>query len=245
MRIGELSRRTDVPVPTIKFYLREGLLPPGEFTSYNQARYTEAHVRRLRLIRALIEVGGLSVAATRDVLEKIYAPGMNVIDAVGKAQFAMGASARPPVEDDAWRQAGEETEKLIERLGWQVRETNTARQTLTSALAALIRLNQTGVFKLLDAYAQAARQVAEAEVAQLLAQEDRDALLETAVIWTVLGDTVFSALRRFAQEDIAYGPQGPAAARPDQGPEPGDSATGAPGEAAAARDSGRDGDGAA
>lgn len=29
MRIGELSRRTGVPVPTIKYYVREGLLPPG------------------------------------------------------------------------------------------------------------------------------------------------------------------------------------------------------------------------
>ena len=30
MWIAELSRRTDVPVATIKYYLREGLLPPGE-----------------------------------------------------------------------------------------------------------------------------------------------------------------------------------------------------------------------
>lgn len=205
MRIAELSRRTDVPVPTIKFYLREGLLFPGEFTSHNQARYTEAHVRRLRLIRALIEVGGLSVAATRDVLQKMYAPGMSVLDQAGKAQFAMGAPARPPVEDEAWRQAKAETENLLERLGWQVRETNPARQTLTSALAVLFRLNQTDQLELLDVYARAARQVAEAEIAQLLTQQDHDALLETAVIWTAVGDTVFGALRRFAQEDIAYG----------------------------------------
>jgi DNA-binding transcriptional MerR regulator len=205
MRIAELSRRTDVPVPTIKFYLREGLLFPGEFTSHNQARYTEAHVRRLRMIRALIEVGGLSVAATREVLEKMYAPGMSVIDAAGKAQFAMTPNVRPPVEDDAWREAGEHTERLIERLGWRVRESNPSRQTLTSAIAALIRLGQTEQLKLLETYARAAREIAEAELSLLLTQTDRDALLETAVIWTALGDTVFSALRRFAQEDIAYG----------------------------------------
>ncbi|WP_346281659.1 MerR family DNA-binding transcriptional regulator, partial [Pseudonocardia sp.] len=33
MRMAELSARTGVPIPTIKFYLREGLLPPGERTS--------------------------------------------------------------------------------------------------------------------------------------------------------------------------------------------------------------------
>jgi DNA-binding transcriptional MerR regulator len=37
MRIGELSKVTGVPVPTIKYYLREGLLPAGELSSPNQA----------------------------------------------------------------------------------------------------------------------------------------------------------------------------------------------------------------
>ena len=41
MRIGELSRATEVPVPTIKYYLREGLLPHGELSSPNQASYGE------------------------------------------------------------------------------------------------------------------------------------------------------------------------------------------------------------
>ena len=63
MRIGELSRRTGVPVPTIKYYVREGLLPAGQLTSPNQASYDDAHERRLRLIRALLDVGGLKVAA--------------------------------------------------------------------------------------------------------------------------------------------------------------------------------------
>jgi DNA-binding transcriptional MerR regulator len=232
MRIGELSRRTGVPVPTIKFYLREGLLPPGELTSHNQARYTETHVRRLRVIRALIEVGGLSVAATRDVLQKMYAPGMSVLDSAGKAQFAMGAQTRPPVEDDAWRRAKEETEKLIERLGWRVRETNPARQMLTSALAVLFRLGQTDQLGLLDVYARAARQVAEAEVAQLLTEQDHDALLETVVVWTAVGDTVFSALRRFAHEDIAYGTR-PAAAPPAPAAADGAAGPAGAGEAAA------------
>ncbi|RAC11977.1 MerR family transcriptional regulator, partial [Burkholderia multivorans] len=54
MRISELSRRSDVPVATIKYYLREGLLPAGERTSATQAVYTDAHVNRLALIRALL-----------------------------------------------------------------------------------------------------------------------------------------------------------------------------------------------
>jgi hypothetical protein len=47
-------------VPTIKYYVREGLLPPGQLASPNQTQYDNSHLRRLRLIRALTEVGGLS-----------------------------------------------------------------------------------------------------------------------------------------------------------------------------------------
>ncbi|GAA2209092.1 MerR family transcriptional regulator [Nonomuraea monospora] len=204
MRIAELSRRADVPVPTIKYYLREGLLSPGERTSYNQAQYTDEHVRRLRLVRALLEVGGLSVAATRDVLEKMDAPGMSLIDQAGKAQFAMTVSPKV-VKDEAWKAAEEETEELIERLGWNVRATNPARLTLASALATLHRLGKTDQLKLLEIYARAAREVAEAELGQLITDSEPEAILETAVVWTALGDVVFSALRRFAHEDVAYG----------------------------------------
>ena len=42
--MGELSRRSGVPIPTIKFYLREGLLPPGVATAANQADYDEEHL---------------------------------------------------------------------------------------------------------------------------------------------------------------------------------------------------------
>ena len=68
MRIAELSRLSGVTPATIKYYLREGLLAPGVHTHPNQVEYTEHHVTRLRLIRALIEIGGLSVSATSDLL---------------------------------------------------------------------------------------------------------------------------------------------------------------------------------
>ena len=41
MRISELSARTGVPVATIKYYLREGLLPEGERTAPTQATYAD------------------------------------------------------------------------------------------------------------------------------------------------------------------------------------------------------------
>src|SRR6478752_4591497 len=66
MRISELAGATGVTVPTIKYYLREGLLSEGARTSATQAEYGEDHVRRLRVVRALIE-SGVTVAETRKV----------------------------------------------------------------------------------------------------------------------------------------------------------------------------------
>lgn len=55
--IGELSRRSAVKVPTIRFYEERGLLPKPERTEGNRRSYGEADVRRLRFIRHARELG--------------------------------------------------------------------------------------------------------------------------------------------------------------------------------------------
>ncbi|MDP3890043.1 MerR family transcriptional regulator, partial [Nocardioides sp.] len=69
--MSELSRRSGVSVPTIKYYLREGLLPPGEATGATRAVYDATHVRRLRLIRALVDVAGMRLDRVREVLAAV------------------------------------------------------------------------------------------------------------------------------------------------------------------------------
>ena len=46
MRMSELSRLSGVSVTTIKYYLREGLLPAGRQLSATQAEYDGSHLRR-------------------------------------------------------------------------------------------------------------------------------------------------------------------------------------------------------
>jgi DNA-binding transcriptional MerR regulator len=74
MRMAELSERSGVPIATIKYYLREGLLPQGTPVSATRADYGEAHLRRLRLIRALIEVGEVPVAGISAILRRSTTP---------------------------------------------------------------------------------------------------------------------------------------------------------------------------
>lgn len=51
MRIGEIAKRTNCQIETIRYYEREGLLRAPERTDSNYRLYQDAHVERLRFIR--------------------------------------------------------------------------------------------------------------------------------------------------------------------------------------------------
>jgi Cd(II)/Pb(II)-responsive transcriptional regulator len=51
MKIGELARATQVQVETIRYYEREGLLPPAPRSDANYRVYAAPHVERLTFIR--------------------------------------------------------------------------------------------------------------------------------------------------------------------------------------------------
>jgi len=55
--IGELSRRTGLPVKTIRFYSDEGLLPPTQRTGAGYRLYDAHALARLELVRTLRELG--------------------------------------------------------------------------------------------------------------------------------------------------------------------------------------------
>lgn len=65
--IGELARRTNVKVPTIRYYEQIGLLPPPPRTEGRQRRYDESHASRLNFIRHARELG-FDVEVIRELL---------------------------------------------------------------------------------------------------------------------------------------------------------------------------------
>ena len=98
MRISELSTRSGVPVATIKYYLREKLLPEGQRSSPTQAAYTETHVQRLGVIRALVDAG-VGIAGVRKVVGvSTGSPNFSASAWTGEGRRAMprpaGAGAR-------------------------------------------------------------------------------------------------------------------------------------------------------
>lgn len=66
--IGELSRRTKVKVPTIRYYEDVGLLAEAERTSGNQRRYDRAGLERLTFIRHARDLG-FSIEAISSLID--------------------------------------------------------------------------------------------------------------------------------------------------------------------------------
>lgn len=200
--MSELSRRSGVPIPTIKFYLREGLLSAGRATATNQAEYEEDHLRRLRLVRALTTLGGLSVAATREVLEAIAEP-LDRYRTLGVAHYAL----RPPTADaardgeaDADDDSAAEVHRLIERMGWTVTEMSPLREALAAGLRALRKVGAAYGADELAPYAELAAATARLDLDHLAGIEDRIDIAERALVLTVLMEPVLATLRRMAQE---------------------------------------------
>ncbi|MDL5155242.1 MerR family transcriptional regulator [Actinomycetospora termitidis] len=201
MRVGELSRRSGVSVASIKYYLREGLLPAGERTGPNQAVYGDDHVRRLRMIRALIDVGGLSVVATRDVLAAVDDPELPLFMALGRASGTTMTAPEPSEEqDEAWAQAERMLAEQVDARGWQVSAENPAWHTAVGVLATYTRLGDADLAQQLGLYMTTMEEVAEREVAAVVDRGDRARTVEGVVVGTVLGDALLAAVRRLAQQ---------------------------------------------
>jgi len=197
MRISELARRGGLPVATVKYYLREGLLSAGEPTAATQARYGESHVERLLLIRALLGAGGLSIHAARAVLEVVDDPSTSVHDALGAAHHAL-----PPSPGDPPPEQLDRARSLLRRWGWWCDDTSPPLAALAAALHALEAARFDTPDELLDRYADAAAALAEQDVAAVPTGSAAEAV-RFVVVGTVLLEPVLLALRRLAQEDVS------------------------------------------
>jgi DNA-binding transcriptional MerR regulator len=193
MRISQLSDRAGLPIGTVKFYLRTGLLPAGRTLNATQADYSEAHLERLRLIRALLEVGRLSVAEMQGVLEAVDHP-VSIeagLDAVRAVNMVPG---RDPSDVEIAA-----AHALVTSVGWTVDADSPHLTSLARAIAALDSLGLSPPTARLKVYAEAASHVARSDVDWVFdAPEERR--VEHALVSAVLWEAVLASLRRLASE---------------------------------------------
>ncbi|MFF7727531.1 MerR family transcriptional regulator [Streptomyces sp. NPDC008001] len=205
MRLAELSERSGVSTATIKYYLREGLLQPGRRVSATQAEYDDEHVRRLRLVRALIQLGKVPVARAREVIAAAEDDSLDHHRRLGAATWALAHGPEPAEGDPEADAAGRTVDALLEHVGWQHDESRSAvspaYRTLVAAVAALRRLGYPcGVAHLLP-YARLAAQLAVTDLDLIEEQPTEAGQIEAAVALTVLYEPVLLSLRRLAHAE--------------------------------------------
>lgn len=197
----ELSERSGVPVPSIKYYLREGLLDPGEATGATQARYDGHHVERLRLIRVLREIGDVPVARIAAVVRAVEDESLPLQDLLATAHHALGPE---PPEGEPPSTRGEVLRHL-RTAGWDISAKAPALDVLAAALDALRTMWGPGVGpEVFDGYAAAAFDIARTELDSVDATGGRSATVQQIIVGTVVFEHALVALRRLAQEHHSH-----------------------------------------
>jgi DNA-binding transcriptional MerR regulator len=204
LRISELSRRSGTAIPTIKYYIREGLLPGGTTTAPNQAKYEDRHLARLELVRSLREVADLGIPTIGRILQavdRVSARG------VGASHLPLALRALSPGlivprgMERVYAEAEKKVDALVKQLGWRAITRQTAgRADLVRALVGIGRYWRSPMpYPALAEYGKIAERLAHLEIPDdwnpAVAPADT---LRYAVLGTVLFEPVILALRRMA-----------------------------------------------
>lgn len=157
MKMKELEARSGIGRETIRFYIREGLLPEPERPKPNVAIYSEAHIRRLEAIRMLQRERFLPLSVIKRLLDEAGERALEAMPGLFGLEFMLAArlgadDARAPV--DAERLAAEtgiplEEIRTLAARGILALETDAGgRPVLSAPDAAVIqlwgRINATG-----------------------------------------------------------------------------------------------------
>ncbi|RYP88898.1 MerR family transcriptional regulator [Nocardioides guangzhouensis] len=195
MRISKLSELAGLPVGTVKFYLRTGLLHPGRATSATQAQYNDSHVERLKLIRALLEVGRLPLADIQRVFDAMDLPTQDPAKSVALVQQAISPEVDHVEDEDLTR-----ARTLVDDLGWSIAQDSPHLPPLAQALHALDNVGQSATRERLKVYAEAASHVARNDVDVISDADDVDKPV-VAAISSAIYESLFAALHRLAVEN--------------------------------------------
>jgi DNA-binding transcriptional MerR regulator len=199
MLVSELADRAEVPVATVKYYLREGLLPAGTAIAPRRAEYDETHLRRLRILRLLREIGGVPVSSLRVITDALDDDDLPIHDVMDLTADTISAGPEPGAQDAPSLAIVDE---VIDAIGWVgLRPESVDRLRLASLVATL---NGPGPLvanvEVLRYYAGVADQLARTEVHHIDYTRDRAELLEEMITGSVLFGQIFGLLRQMGQE---------------------------------------------
>lgn len=199
MRISELAAASGVPIATIKYYLRERLIPAGRVTSTTRADYDERHVEALALVRSLL-AAGLAIAEVRAIVERLEQPIAGPTDLLTILRELQQLLSPRRDNDQPLRQ---ETEAMISRYGWQAQANPAAAEELQAALDAASAAGFQVLDEVQQQYARSMTDIAGAELAHIPAGSPSD-VIRYAVLGERLMERVLLAMRRLAEASKAH-----------------------------------------
>lgn len=199
LQLKELSERSGVSAASIKYYLREGLLPAGEAIHATRAQYSARHVERLELIQSLRRIVGLNIEQIRGLLKMADdgAPRLVLLAAVQRVVLdldtpaASSGEVRTPPAD-----------AVVRLRNWPDYPSD-ARNALNAHLELMESLDIPVSGKLLDTYSKAMDDVAGLDIAVTTATGSVDQLILTAAVGMHMHSQLLLKLLAFAQASHA------------------------------------------
>lgn len=178
MQLKQLSERSGISPASIKYYLREGLLPGGEAIHATRAEYSARHLERLNLIQALRKIVGLNIAQIRGLVKMADdgVPRLDLLAAVQRVVLNL-ENYTTAVGGDA----AAATDAVVRLRGWPDSPSD-ARNALTAHLEMMASLNIPVSADELETYSRAADDVAGIDIAATTAPESVDKLILTAAV---------------------------------------------------------------
>jgi DNA-binding transcriptional MerR regulator len=199
MQLKELSSQSGVSAASIKYYLREGLLPAGETVHATRAQYSASHVERLELIQALRRIVGLNIEQIRGLLRMADdgAPRLELLAAVQRVVLELDtyATARGEVRTTA-------ADAVVHLRGWPDSSSD-ARNALNAHLELMESLKIPVSGDVLDVYSKAMDDVAGLDIAATTAPESTDQLILTAAVGMHMHSKLLLRLLALAQASHA------------------------------------------
>jgi DNA-binding transcriptional MerR regulator len=195
MQLKELSERAGVSAASIKYYLREGLLPAGEIVHATRAQYGDQHLSRLRLIQALRKVVGLNIEQIRKLLRLADggAPRLELLAAVQRT--VLGLDSVSTERGDIRTEAGDAVVRLR---NWPDVPSD-ARNALNAQLSQMESLGIPVPLELLDAYSKAVDGIGGLDISATTAPDDVNQLILTAAVGMHLHSRLVLKLLALAQ----------------------------------------------
>lgn len=199
MQLKELSERTGVSPASIKFYLREGLLPAGRSVHATRAEYLPQHVTRLELIQALRRVVGLNIAQIRNLL-RLADDGVPRLELLAAVQRTVLQLDEGRTDDGDVRPQGGDA--VVRFRNWPDVPSD-ARNALNAHLERMESLGVPVADDVLDAYSQALDNIAHFDITATTAPDDVNQLILTAAVGMHLHGQLVLKLLALAQASHA------------------------------------------